>query len=646
MPGSVVTAERPQPQNTAPTRPSKPVRDLLRIVIVGHVDHGKSTLVGRLLHDTGALPDGKVEAIQAMCRRRGMPFEFAFLTDAMQAERDQGVTIDTAQIWFKTDARDYAVIDAPGHTEFLKNMVTGAAQADAAVLVIDAAEGVREQSRRHGYLLSLLGVDQVVVVVNKMDAVQYEAEQFHLIEEEYRRYLASIDVDPLAFVPISAREGDGVARRIGASGRENMPWYEGPTLLGALDGFTAPAPLTDQPLRISVQDVYKFDDRRIVAGRVESGRIAVGDTLMFSPSNKTARVASLERWPDDAPKVTAASAGSAVGITLEDQIFVERGELISHQRDLPMETDVFRARIFWLGRDPLTVGAAYVLKLGALETPATITAVERIVDTTDLSETNSGAVARNQVADVVIQTKRVVALDAYADLARTGRFVLVDGHAIAGGGAISMEGFVDQRAQRSASAANIFSPDTAIPRADRERRNAHKGGVLWLTGLSGAGKSTIAAALEAALFARGYAAYGLDGDTLRHGLNANLGFSPEDRAENIRRAAAVAALMADAGLLVISAFISPYRADRDQARRAVGAGFHEIHVSTPLAECERRDPKGLYQRARAGEINDFTGISAPYEAPEHADLTLDTSQRTVEACVEELLGYVERRFRL
>lgn len=618
-------------------------RDLLRIVIVGHVDHGKSTLVGRMFHDTGSLPDGKFESITEMCKRRGVPFEWAFLMDALQAERDQGITIDTSQIWFKTEQRDYTIIDAPGHKEFLKNMITGAAQSDAALLIIDAAEGVREQSRRHGYLLHLLGVRQVAVAVNKMDLVDYDKETFDRIETEYRDYLRSIGVEPTFVIPVSAREGDNI---VGPS--TNTPWYKGPSIVGALDSFQPKSDPVERPLRMPVQDVYKFDQRRIIAGRVEEGVIKVGDELLFSPSNKTARVESIEEWHQvpgrKAP--TQAEAGYSIGITLDEQIFVERGEVISHVEHSPIETDVFRARIFWLGKEPMVPGKTYRLKLGTLDAPVTVQSIETIIDTSDLSGTSSHQVERNQVAEVVMRARRMLALDEFETSPKSGRFVLVDKYDIAGGGIISMEGYADQRGLITARSSNITKVEHGIDEQARAFRNGHKGGVLWFTGLSGAGKSTLAVALEKKLFEKGYNVYVLDGDNIRHGLNANLGFSPEDRAENIRRVGEVAALFARAGMIAITSFISPYRSDRDRAREAGGDDFHEIYVKADVETCEKRDPKGLYKKARSGEIKDFTGVSAPYEAPDMADLEVDTSARSIEECIEQLTNYVEARFKM
>ncbi len=622
----------------AAPRTSQGLKDLLRIVIVGHVDHGKSTLVGRLVYETDSLPEGKYESIKAMSEKRGMPFEWAFLMDA---ERDQGITIDTAQIWLKTKGRDTVIIDAPGHKEFLKNMITGASQADAAMLVIDAAEGVREQSRRHGYILHLLGVRQVAVAVNKMDLAGYSEERFREVEREIRKYLGSIGVTPAHVIPVSAREGDCIA-----TPSANMPWYTGPSIVKALETFAPTVASSDLPLRFPVQDIYKFDDRRIIAGRVESGKFAVGDTLVFSPSNKRAKVASIEQWSSlknfKAPMT--AGAGQSVGVTLDEQIFVERGDIASHVEHAPIETDVFRARIFWLGKDPLVKGQNYKLKIGTMEAPVRIQAIERIIDTTDLHAITADQVERNQVAEVTIRARRMLALDEFASGPRTGRFVLVDKFDIAGGGIISMEGYADQRELITQRATNITRVEHSVSADDRARRNGHKGGVIWMTGLSGAGKSTLAVQLEKKLFDKGYHVYILDGDNVRHGLNANLGFTPEDRSENIRRVGEVAALFARAGIICITSFISPYRSDRERARAAAPDAFHEVYVKADLATCEARDPKGLYKKARAGQIPEFTGISAPYEAPEEPEMTVDTSADAADACVDRLVGYVEQKF--
>ncbi len=612
----------------------------LHVVIVGHVDHGKSTLVGRLLHETGALDEGRVEAVAEMCRRRGMPFEWAFVTDALQAERDQAVTIDVSHIRFATERRPYVLLDAPGHREFIKNMVCGAASADAALLLIDAEEGVRQQSRRHGYLLSLLGVRQVAVVVNKMDLVGRDRSRFETVAAEAIAYLGELGVEAAATIPVSAREGDNIAAPSPA-----MPWYSGPTVLEALDSFATPPATDEKPLRLPVQDIYKFDRRRIIAGRIESGTLQVGDRLLFSPSNKVARVKSIEAWsPHDGATRTVARSGESVGITLDEQIFIERGEVASRVNRPPIETDVFRASVFWLGERPMEPGNRYTLKLNTLAVPVEVQSIERVIDTDDLSASEVPLLARNGVGEAVLRTDRIVALDTFAANPRTGRFVLLEGYLPVGGGTISMEGYPDQRQVVTVRATNVTEVAHRITRDMRAERNRHRGGVLWFTGLSGAGKSTLAMEVERRLFQEGYHVYVLDGDNVRQGLNANLGFSAADRAENIRRVGEVAALFADAGFVVITAFISPYRSDRARARAASRDAFHEIFIHADLEVCEARDPKGLYRRARKGEITDFTGISAPYEPPTDPELTIDTATRPVEDCVEEILAYVRRHF--
>jgi len=625
-----------------------------KVVVVGHVDHGKSSLIGRLLFETGMLSDAKVKELEEVSAKRGMPLEWSFALDAFQAERDQAVTIDTTQIFFRTDQRPYVIIDAPGHREFLKNMVSGAAQADAAVLVVDASEGVREQTRRHAYLLHLLGLRQVVVAINKMDLVGYDRGRFEEVAREITKYLADIGQVPTRIVPISARHGDNLAAR-----STQMDWYEGPPLLQTLDGMTQSPPPEGQPLRLAIQDVYHFDERRILAGRVESGRLSVGDSVLFSPSNKTALVASIESWQVATPPVEA-RAGQSVGITLREQIFVERGEVASHVEAPPKLTTVFRAHLFFLGRNPLVVGKTYKMRLSTAEARVTVEAIERIIDTDTLAAKAGHQVGRNEVAEVVLRTRRILALDEFRDLPKTGRFVLIEDYDTVAGGLVSMEGYPDQRGALTVKSTNVYSVQHRIGPAQRFVRNGHRGAVLWFTGLSGSGKSTLAMEIESRLFGKGWQVYVLDGDNVRRGLNANLGFSPDDRAENIRRVGEVAALFAEAGYIVITAFISPYQADRDRARAAAqasasqfdagmadsGGAFHEIYIKAGLAACEARDPKGLYAKARQGKIAEFTGISAPYEAPVAPELTVDTEALSIDQAVAHVLAYVERSFSL
>jgi bifunctional enzyme CysN/CysC len=606
------------------------------IVIVGHVDHGKSTLVGRLLHDTDSLPTGKLEQLKAVSEKRGLDFEWSFLLDALQVERDQGITVDTTQIWFTTQRRRYVIIDAPGHKEFLKNMVTGAAQADAAILVVDAAQGLAEQTRRHAYLLHLLGIRQVAVAVNKIDLIGFDAARFQAVADAVRNYLADIGIEVQAIVPLSARQGDNIASR-----SLNTPWYQGPTLIGALDAFAPRAQPVEQPLRLPVQDLYRLGDRRVVVGRIESGRLKVGDRVRFAPGGREANVVTLESWSGSAATHTPrdeAVAGESVAFTLDEDVFVERGALATAPDHRPREAARLTARLFWLDREALKPGDRLTLKLGTAEREVEVEAITEVLDVESLSSANATQVERNGVARVVLRSRRPLALDLYETHARTGRGVLIRGPQIAGG-------LVIETAEHPRLAANdIVAVDSSVSSAERAVQNGHRGGVLWLTGLSGAGKSTIAMAVQRLLFARGQQVAVLDGDNLRHGLNRDLGFNDADRTENIRRLAEVARLMADNGLIVLVSAISPLRQQRALARAIVGADFHEIHVQADLATCEARDPKGLYQRARAGEIAQFTGISAPYELPERAELTLDTARIALSGSAQSLVDYVLQCF--
>lgn len=611
----------------------------LKIVIVGHVDHGKSTFVGRLLYDTHSLPEGKFEQIQQSSKKRGMPFEWSFLMDALQAERDQGITIDTTQIGFRTGKRNYTIIDAPGHKEFLKNMISGAAQSDAALLIIDAKEGVKEQSKRHGYLLHLLGIQQIAVLVNKMDMVNYSEATFVAIEKEYRAYLLGIGVIPTFIIPISAREGDNIA-----ANSKKMPWYKGAGVLEALDGFVTSKALNDLPLRFPIQDVYKFDERRIIVGRIESGALNVGDELVFSPANQVAKVASIEAWNAKESPQTA-TAGESVGITLSEQIFVERGSVASHTENAPVLTNIFRARIFWLSQKPLTQGKKYKLKIATTEVAAEVQEIEHVIDTGNLERVKHDSVERNAVAEVVFRTRGMMALDTFSGNPHTGRFVIIDDYDVCGGGIIDLQGFHDQRVNPAqVKSKNITAVDLRITPEERSLVNGHTGGILWFTGLSGSGKSTLALELQQRLFAKGYHVYVLDGDNIRSGLNKDLGFSAQDRSENIRRVGEVATLFAAAGVIVITSFISPYRNDRRRARAAGGNYFNMVYVKADLKTCEARDPKGLYKKAIAGEIPEFTGISAPYEEPENPELIIDTAALSVDECVAKLMEYVQKQF--
>lgn len=591
------------------------------VVIVGHVDHGKSTLVGRLLHDTGSLAPGRMELLRTQSERRGLTLEWSFLLDSLQVERDQGITVDTAQIWFRGRRRRYAVLDAPGHAEFLRNMVTGAAQAEAAVLVLDALQGVGEQTRRHLYLLSLLGVGAIIVAVNKMDLVGWDEARFTSLGMELEAYLAALGLRAARVVPVSAREGHNLIHRGPAA------WYDGPTLIEALDAIGTAAPLTALPLRLPVQDVYRLGERRALVGRLEAGSIAVGQEVVLAPGGRTARVAALENW--GGPVRNRAEAGESVAVILDRDVFGQRGQMLGAADSPPGEAHAITVRLFWLDAAPLLQGERLTLRHNTAETSATVEAIEAVIDVDALTATPADQLERNGVARARLRTRRPLGIDSYGASARTGRGVLVRGHRI-------VAGFVVET--RQAAGSDLTPVAVPLSREERAQVNGHTGGVLWLTGLSGAGKTTLGARAVRELARRGVQATLLDGDNLRRGLNRDLGFRPEDRAENIRRAAEAAALLAEAGLVVLVALISPFAASRAEARRIIGPGFREVYLSTALETCEARDPKGLYRRARQDQLADFTGISAPYEVPTEPALTLDTGAEGEAACTERLVA--------
>src|SRR5438876_2082350 len=447
--------------------PNGTTRPQVRIVIVGHVDHGKSTLVGRLLHETGSLPDGKLEMLKAVSARRGMPFEWSFLLDALQTERDQGITIDTTQIRFRTRSRDVVLIDAPGHAEFLRNMITGASQADGALLIIDALEGVRDQTRRHGYLLHLLGVKQVAVVVNKMDRVDFSAARFEEIKNEISAHLTGLGVTPTAVIPISARDGDGVAAHT-----PRIAWYKGPTVVEALDALEPAQPAEALPLRLPVQAIYKFDDRRIVAGRIESGSLSAGDEIVIMPAGKIAKIRSVESWPLT-PVSGRQTAGRSVGITLDRELFVERGDIIAHAGTSPRDTRRIRARVFWLHDKPLAKGDAILVRLGTREARANVVAIEKAVDPGELSNEETKEIARNHVGEIDISLAQPIAADPYTENPRTGRLVIEVNGRIAGGGLV-----LSVDAGQRAIPIDLVPVELALRPDDRLSRYRHNGRVL------------------------------------------------------------------------------------------------------------------------------------------------------------------------
>ena len=546
----------------------------LNIVIVGHVDHGKSTLLGRLYADTGSLPDGKLEKVQAICRQQGKEFEYAFLFDAFLEEQEQGITIDTARTFFMWKGRQYIIIDAPGHKEFLKNMISGAARAEAALLLIDALEGVKEQSKKHGYLLSLLGVRQFAVVVNKMDLVGYRQDVFEGIEKEYREFLGQFGAVPEQIIPVSAKLGDNIANRSQA-----MAWYNGPTVLDTLSLFKKETARSEQPLRFPVQDVYKFDARRILAGRVAAGRLKIGDHLVFSPSNKRANIRSIEAFNIE-PIPTGAEAGQSVGITLDEQIFVERGEIATHQDQLPLVSTGFKANVFWLGKRPLEKNRKYLLRVATKEVDCEVAAIHRIIDTMDLSQQQgSTAVNRNQVAELTLRTKAPVAFDLSSSFEATGRFVLVDDYDIAGGGIVTEMVRDDQEFLREEARRRDFAwVKGEVGIEERAQQYGHRAAIVLITGGRHTGKSFLAKRLEARLVADGRHAYLLDGENLRRGLDADLSEGERGQTtEMARRYGEVARLLADTGLIVVST-TNPFGMGYLEAAQAIRTLVHPTPV--------------------------------------------------------------------
>ena len=593
-------------------------RNQLRLVVVGHVDHGKSTLIGRLFYDTGSLPDGKYEQLVAIAQRRGVPFEFANLMDALQAERDQNITIDTTQIWFRTQKREYVIIDAPGHKEFVKNMVTGAARADAALIIIDASEGVQEQTRRHGYLLRLIGVRQVVVVVNKMDLVSYSQKVFDSVATEYRRFLGGLGVEAQFILPVSARHGDNIAAR-----GDNLGWFGGPAVLEALDAIPDAKEVIDQPLRFPIQDVYRFDHRRILAGRVEAGTLRAGDQLLFLPSGRTSVVRSIESW--NAPQVDSLTAGDPAGVTLSDQLFVERGSVAVHADDAPSLATEFTARIFWLGRTPLAAGKRYKLKLVTQEVECEIKTLEEVVDASTVHPiAGADSVRTNDAAKVVIHTRRPVAIDLFERVPTMGRLVLVDGFDVAGGGIVVdiPERFA---AANVVAEAGVNADVSQVARGERHLRHGHRGAVVWLTGVPGSGKTTLAKALERQLFERHIQVFVLDGENIRPRLSADLGVSGSEREENMRRVSEVAKLFAEAGLVCIVSFTSPTRAERERARATMETSdgpsipFLETYLASP------NDASSQYEPPERPEVM----LPETVNINERVDVVLDSLLRQI-----------------
>ena len=610
--------------------------DLLRFITCGSVDDGKSTLIGRLLHDTRQVFDDQLNAVANDSRRWGTTGEvpdLALLVDGLQAEREQGITIDVAYRYFSTPKRKFIVADCPGHEQYTRNMATGASTAEAAVVLVDAEKGVRVQTRRHTHIVSLLGVQNVILAVNKMDRIGYDRAKFEHIAAEFVAYAHKLGVTNVEVIPVAALHGVNVVAR----GTQETPWYNGRTLLEALEGIEVARNDGLKELRFPIQLVSRPDANfRGYAGTIASGEITVGDTVLALPSRKTSKVREITTA--DGP-LEKAGAAQAVTIVLEDEIDLSRGDVLVHGDHRPTLARTFDAHIIWMGEAPLLPGKRYEFKIGNRYVKGLVDSIQHRIDVNDLTTREAEALDLNGLARVRIALEEPVAIDDYKLSRATGSFIIIDllHFGTVGAGMINAP-----HAHAVRASSDVVWQPTKVTATTRANQKSQKPVVLWFTGLSGAGKSTIANALEQALVQRGHHSYLLDGDNIRHGLNKDLDFSDAGREENIRRIGEVSALFVDAGLIVITAFISPFRADRDQIRKRIGdAQFIEVYVSTSLEECEKRDPKGLYGKARAGQIRNFTGIDSPYEPPLAPQLTFDTSRVSISQAVDKMLRYLE-----
>jgi bifunctional enzyme CysN/CysC len=601
--------------------------DLLRFITCGSVDDGKSTLIGRMLYEAQLVFEDQVATLLKDSKKlgtQGGDIDFALLVDGLAAEREQGITIDVAYRFFGTDHRKFIVADTPGHEQYTRNMVTGASTADVAVILVDASQGVLTQTRRHSFLTSLLGISHVVLAVNKMDLVDYDPDAFLQIEAEYLAFATALSFKSITAIPLSALQGDNVIER-----SRRTPWYSGPTLLGYLESVEIAAEDVNADFRLPVQWVNRPNaDFRGFAGKVAAGSVAPGDAVQVLPGGQEAIVEDVLLFDQSLPR---ALPKQSVTLTLDRQIDISRGDVIVAAGATCEVSDQFDTSLVWMDQNAGYVGRGYNLMLGGRMISATLTEIKYKVNINTLDHLPSRSLALNDIGRVSLSLDEPVAFTAYDDCRDLGSFILIDRYSKATVGA-GMINFGLRRAQ------NLYPAQTTINTSNRAKLMGHEGKVIWLTGLSGSGKSTVADALESRLHAMGIHSYLLDGDSIRGGLNKDLGFTEADRVENIRRTAEVAKLMVDAGLVVITAFISPFRSERDMAKRMFKPGeFAEVFLDVSLDVAESRDPKGLYKKARRGDLPHFTGIDSPYEAPESADLRLDTSELSVEQCVDLLL---------
>ncbi len=607
-------------------------KSLLRFITCGSVDDGKSTLIGRLLYDSKMIFEDQLAALEADSKKvgtQGGDLDFALLVDGLAAEREQGITIDVAYRFFSTDKRKFIVADTPGHEQYTRNMVTGASTADLAVILIDARKGVLTQTRRHSYLVSLIGIRKVVLAINKMDLVDYSHETFDAIVAEYRELARQIDLHDVVAIPVSGLKGDNIT-----TPSQHTPWYHGPTLMGYLETIEIEDSLQHRPFRLPVQWVNRPNlDFRGFAGTIVGGTVSPGERVRVLPSGRESRIARVVTMDGDLER---AVAGQSVTLTLEDEIDVSRGDVIATTSAPPGVADQFETTIIWMADDPMLPGRPYWMKIGTKQVTATITEPKYKVNVNTLEHLAAKKLGLNEIGVCNVSLDHPIAFDPYAENRDTGGFVLIDRltNATVGAGLIH---FALRRSQ------NIHWQALDVNKQSRAEAKHQKPAILWFTGLSGAGKSTIANLVDKQLLALGKHTYLLDGDNVRHGLNRDLGFTDADRVENIRRVAEVSKLMVDAGLIVLVSFISPFRAERRMARSLVEDGeFFEVHVDTPLALAEARDVKGLYAKARRGELKNFTGIDSPYEPPEQPEIYIDTSKSPPEESADAIVKVLRK----
>ena len=608
-------------------------KSLLRFITCGSVDDGKSTLIGRLLYESKMIFEDQLTALEQDSKKvgtQGENIDFALLVDGLAAEREQGITIDVAYRFFATEHRKFIVADTPGHEQYTRNMATAASTADLAVLLIDARQGVLTQTKRHAFIASQLGVRHIVLAVNKMDLVDYSENIFNEIVEDFKAFAAQLDIPNLHAIPVSALVGDNVV-----DGSQFMPWYEGPSLLGYLEGVDVEAEETSLPFRMPVQWVNRPDlDFRGYAGRIAGGIIRPGDDIRVLPSGKQSKIARIVTMDSD---LDEAVSGQSVTLTLTDEIDISRGDVIATSETPPEISDQFDTTIIWLSEEPMLPGRSYRMKTSSRLVSATVNAPKHKTDVNTLQKLPAKTLQLNEIGNCTLAVDRPIAFDSYAENRQTGSFILIDRMT---NNTVGM-GMINFPLRR---AANIHWQNLDINKAANAEQKGQNPAVLWFTGLSGSGKSTIANEVQRRLYATGRHSFILDGDNVRHGLNRDLGFTDADRVENIRRVAEVSKLMVEAGLISLVSFISPFRAERELARNLMEEGeFIEIFVNTPLSVAETRDPKGLYKKARAGNLKNFTGIDSPYEAPENPEIEINTAEMSVEDAAERVInGLIER----